>query len=132
MPVDAFSEAWAAAWGQALNASERYRQATATWEGSVVLRQADDGRGVFLDLWHGGCRGARLALAADGEAAAYVLEATRADWREFMTGRLAPIHALMTGKLRLAKGDLTSLVPYAAAAGALIGIAGTIETSFPE
>ena len=132
MAIDAFSEAWAAAWGRALNASEGYRRAAARWEGSVVLRQADDGRGVFLDLWHGDCRAARLASTADGEAAVYVLEATRADWRELMTGRLAPILALMTGKLRLAKGDLMALVPYAAAAGALIGIAGTIETSFPE
>lgn len=132
MPIDAFSEAWASAWGRALNASEGYRQAAAKWEGSVVLRQADDGRGVFLDLWHGDCRAARQASAADVEGATYILEAARPDWRELLAGRLAPILALMTGKLRLAKGDLTSLIPYAAAAGALIGIAGTIDTSFPE
>ena len=40
--------------------------------------------------------------------------------------------ALMTGKIRLAKGSLMSLLPYASAAKELLGLAGRVPTRFSE
>ena len=40
--------------------------------------------------------------------------------------------ALITGRIRLAKGDLTALLPYARAARELLGLAGSVPTRFSE
>ena len=37
MTHDAFGASWADAWAGELRASDAYRQAAATWEGSLVL-----------------------------------------------------------------------------------------------
>jgi len=57
--TEILTEAWASAWRDALNSSESYRTAAASWEGAVVVAvRAEPERGikqraVFLDLWHG-------------------------------------------------------------------------------
>lgn len=135
-PLTAFTDAWAAAWAEHLNASAAYRLAAATWEGGVVLEVADGTAepeaAVYLDLWHGACRAGRVATAADRTAARYVLRGTRGAWQQVLTGRSQPILAIMTGKLRLVRGDLASLLPYAGAAKEFLSTAGTIKTTFPD
>src|SRR5512134_3600046 len=105
---DVFSASWARAWQELLNSSETYAKAAATWEGSVALVMTPspaDGisteRGVFLDLWHGRCRDARVASPTDLEAAAYVIEAAPPVWKDLLASDLSPLMALMAGKLRL-------------------------------
>jgi len=133
----AFTDEWARAWCATLNQSEVYRQTAASWEGSValVVRGAADPEpagAVFLDLWHGECRGAREALPSDLEAAAFVLEAGPAAWRAVLEGRQAPLMALMTGQVRLARGELATLVPHAGSARELLRLVGEVATEFPE
>lgn len=132
----AFSDEWAQAWCRALNDSHAYRAAAATWEGSVGLvmtRPEAAPQAVLLDLWHGECRGARVAPAADVEAAAvYVIAAPRDTWKELLGGRASPLVALMSGKLRLTKGNMATLLPYANAAKELVASATLVETVFPD
>lgn len=132
--AEAFSQAWAEAWCDALNASETYRTAAAEWEGSValVVREDGAGRAVFLDLLRGECRGARTATAEDLAAATYVIEADEATWQTLLDGRGSPVLALMTGKLQLTRGSLAALLPYVNAAKELVTTAVAVETSFPE
>ncbi len=138
MSILAFSTEWAEAWASALNVHEDYRQAAARWEGSVAaVVSADDARGVlehavFLDLWHGECRAARVATPADLEVARYVIRGAPTAWREVLQGALPPLLALMTGKLALARGSLAALVPFAGAAKALVDVAAAVPVSFPE
>ena len=130
----AFSPAWAEAWCAALNDSETYRTVAATWEGDVVLVvRATEGseQAVYLDLHHGRCRGARIATGVDRSAVAFALEADPPVWRELLEGKGSPVMALMTGRLKLTKGDLVALVPYAGAAKELLTLAAQIETTFP-
>lgn len=131
----AFTAPWADAWCRALNESDAYRRAGAKWEGDVVLLMGADGdapaRGVYLDLHHGACRGARLATAADLDAARYVMEGRPDVWRELLGGRTAPLMALMSGRLRLTRGDLAALVPFAGAAGELVAAAVAMDSAFP-
>jgi putative sterol carrier protein len=133
--VIAFSDPWAQAWGAALNGSQIYRDAAATWEGSiaVVATGGSDGpaAAVFLDVWHGQCRGAREATGADLAAADFVLEAPPAAWKQVLSSQVSPVMALLTGQVTLARGELTRLLPYAAAAKELVQLAGTIDTEFP-
>ncbi len=90
----AFGESWADAWAGELRASDAYRQAAVTWEGSLVLEMTTgdaDGdeadRAVFVDLWHGECRGARVATDDDRSAADYAIRADVATWRRARTSR---------------------------------------------
>ncbi len=131
----AFSDQWAEAWGAALNGSTVYREAAATWEGAIAVVVADTsgppGPAVFLDVWHGECRAARTATAADLAEAAFVLEAAPGAWKQVLASQISPVMALLTGQIRLARGDLTRLLPYTAAAKELVHLAGVIDTEFP-
>lgn len=136
MAVEMFTQSWALAWAAELNQSEEYRQAAATWEGPVALILAEDapgrGRAVLLDLWHGACRSAGMADPADLGAAAYVFQGSQDAWRQVLIGGTSPVMALMNGRIRLVKGDLATLLPYAGAAKELLTLAGRVATSLSE
>jgi putative sterol carrier protein len=135
--LEAFSQWWAEAWAGELNASPAYRSAAEHWEGAVALvLEAPDppaSRAVLLDLWHGECRSARTASPQDArEAAAFVFQGGPAAWRQVLCDGGSPILALMSGRIRLAKGSLAALIPYAAAAKELLDLAARVPTTFPE
>lgn len=134
MSLDVFSAPWATAFGDALNQNEAYREAAATWEGPLALAMTDDttDRAVFLDLWHGTCRAARVASPDDLEAAAFVIQADTATWRKVLAGGLEPIWGLMSGQLTLARGSIAALVPYGAASKELVASAAGLESHFPD
>ena len=131
----AFSSEWAEAWGAALNGSAVYREAAATWEGSIAVvvndGSGEPGPGVYLDVWHGECRAARQATGEDVAGAAFVLEAAPAAWKQVLAGSVSPVMALLGGQVILARGELTRLLPYSAAAKELVDLAARIETEFP-
>ncbi len=123
-----FSAPWADAFAAELSRSEAYRQAAATWEGSILLQTAANG--VFLDLWHGECRSARPATAEDESSADYVLFADEAIWQKVLHGELEPLFGIMSGKLKLQRGSLVRLTPYIQAARELVHAASRVATSF--
>ncbi|MCL4864632.1 MAG: SCP2 sterol-binding domain-containing protein [Gemmatimonadales bacterium] len=132
----AFSAAWAEAWGRELNANPTYQQVAARWEGDIVLEMsvagAAAGPAIYLDLWHGVCRAARAATEADHGTARYLFQAPREAWRQVLGGKLSPAMAILTGKLRLARGSLADFLPYASAAEELLRTGGAIEATFPD
>ncbi len=135
-PLDAFGQAWAEAYKQALNANDDYAEAGATWEGPIALklRAAPDhgipeDRAVLLDLWHGECREATAMSAGEAtEAADYVIEADRSTWRKVLDGNLDPLKGLMFGKLKLTKGKLRKLIPYTKASQQMVASAQDVPT----
>jgi putative sterol carrier protein len=137
MTFPVFSDAWAAACAEVLNRNPTYREVAATWEAAILLHMvAEDGGGgarrVFLDLWRGECRMARAATSEDEAAARYILAGSRTAWHELLSGRLPPLVAILTGRLKLAKGSLTELMPHVNAAKALVGAATAVPVTFPE
>ena len=136
MPSEIFSNAWASDCARELNHREFYRVAAAAWEGAVVLvcetAGAGQNRRVWLDLWHGECREARAGSAADLEMARYVFSARASIWRQLLGGKMAPLPAVMTGCLRLTKGAIADLIPYASAAQELVAAAAAVATVFPD
>lgn len=133
----AFSDSWARACAGAINASAAYRQAAQTWEGAIMLvmlpeQPAGSELRIWLDLWHGECRAARAATPADEPAARYVLTGSRGIWRQVLEGRVAPLMALMTGKLTVAKGSLAELIPHVASAKELVIAVSSIPAAWPE
>ena len=89
-------------------------------------------RAVVADLWHGECRSAAGAGAEDIAQAPYLISATPAAWRSVLDGKTDPIVGLMGGKLKLSKGSLFALLPYAKAAKELVRSAIEVDTTYPD
>lgn len=127
---EVFSAGWAGAWQAALNDSAAYREAAARWEAPLVLALREGGA-VWADLWHGGCRAARAATPEDLASAVFVIQADAAIWQRLLSGDLDPVFALMSGKLKLERGSVSALLPFARAAREMVLAATRVATRFP-
>ena len=139
MAAEIFTDDWARCWSDTINANAAYKQAAARWEGAIAMVMSPDvGMGipeervVIADLWHGDCRSARAATAGDLADVPYLIKATPANWKSVLSGKTDPIVGLMGGKLKLAKGSLFALIPYAKAAKELVSSAIQVDTAFPK
>lgn len=134
---DAFSDAWAAAWRDAINADAGWAAAGRRWSDALALTCPADadagfpaGAAVEVTLAAGACTGAR-ALAPDTVAAPYVLHATAATWRALIEGALDPVTGVASGKVTLARGSLGAVMMNAAAFKALVACAQQVPTRWP-
>ena len=133
--MEIFGSEWAAAWKAAIDDDPAYAEAGRGWVGGVVLRMPASAetpdRALHLDLNDGVCRAIRVATAADLAEAPWVISAPVSIWRDVLAGRVDPILGLLQGKLRLDRGNLLRLVPYARAAKVLLGAATRVPGAFP-
>ncbi len=136
--MEVFTEEWCAACCDRLNQRESYRLAAAGWEcAAVLLMSADPAHGIhqdraaWLDIHHGQCRGTRVAMAEDVETAPYLFRAGPAEWKRLLAGEVDPVTAVMTGKLKLSRGNLFTLAKYAPAAREMVLAAGEVGGTFP-
>lgn len=131
MTLEVFSERWAAHCAESIRCSASYRETAAAWEGDLVfvMTRGPEGtdRAVYFDLWHGDCRGARVATESDRAAARYVIEGTEESWVQALNGRLPLLLAVMTGRFRLTRGALMDFAPYALAARDLVAAIGVVS-----
>jgi putative sterol carrier protein len=139
MAAEIFTNDWAQLWNDSINANEDYKKAATKWEGAIAMVMTPDPamgvpeeRIVIADLWHGDCRNAKAAEAADLEDTPYLIKAEPSAWKSVLAGKTDPIVGLMGGKLKLAKGSLFALLPYAKAAKELVRSAIDVDTSFPD
>ncbi len=131
-----FSPAWAAAVGDALNASDAYRQSAATWDGAIrfVAREVpgpESERAVWLDLSHGECHGTTTGDDARQSDAPFEIAAAYPVWTEVLAGRLDPVMGMMLGKLKLT-GPMAQIAAHAGAAKQLVACASSVETTAPD
>jgi putative sterol carrier protein len=133
------SEEWLTEYVERINASKEYEEAAATWEGDlsyVFEREPDKGVPedvwVWIDLWHGKCRGAKMNVPPEeGEKAKFTIRAPYSRWKEVIRKDLDPVKGMMQGKLKL-KGDLPTIVRYVKAANELVNIAASVPTEFVD
>ncbi len=128
------SDAWIKAIMEDLNASEAYQKAAANWEGDFFFVIEPGGTLettviLYMDLWHGKCR---AAFAVDGSVPkpAFKLSGPVETWKKVMTGKLDPIQAMMTGRLRLT-GNMAMVMKNVRAAKELVEACTRIPTVFP-
>jgi ribonucleoside-diphosphate reductase beta chain len=131
-----FSAEWARALQLQLESSEEFRRAAAGWEGRLVLETVPDPirsdgvpRAVALYLDDGACREARAAAAADRDSAAFVIAGKAEVWAQLVGGKGSPLTALLRGQLKLVKGSVAGLMPFASAAEQLVRAAGRISAA---
>jgi putative sterol carrier protein len=79
-----------------------------------------------------GTAGAATVVAGDAATADVVLGASYATWKEIVRGTLDPVGAVMSGRLRLVRGSLMTLMSQINAARALVNCAASTPTEFPD
>lgn len=134
-----FTPEWIAALHQNINNNTAYQQVSANWEGSLLMVMTQNGTfdvntspAVLLDLYHGQCRMAKAAQALDFEQADYILAASGKEWKQVLDKEIAPIMALMRGKLKLKKGSIVTLTRYAEAAKEIVNSAAALNAYVPD
>lgn len=134
-----FTQPWADAFHAAINADADYRRAAAGWKWPVTL-VLDPARpeagypesvGVELDLDRGVCHGARLVPGAAARSD-IVLAADYPTWKEVVGRTLDPVVGVATGRIRLARGSLMTLMLHTGAAKALVSCAADVPTEWPD
>jgi len=108
------SQEWLDGFENHLNSDEKYAQIAKNWEGSVLFDVQPSGAlekrlYLFLDLWHGKCRGSQMSDSGDPPEADFVLQASYDRFVEVLLGKLHPMQAMLTRKLIL-KGSMTYMM----------------------
>jgi putative sterol carrier protein len=120
------SSEWTTAFCREINASSAYADAAKTWEGDLSLVIEGEGA-VYLDLWHGQCRGAEYVEAPATRAAEFAISGSAEQWTAVLQGDLDPIQALVTRRLRL-DGNLVKIMKHVKAARELVNCATRVPS----
>lgn len=135
MPTFATDE-WLQALQDELNASEAYARAATNWEGDFYFIIEPDGSleepvYLYMDLWHGKCRRARVVDDPAEEDPVFRMQATPQVWKKVVTKELDPIQGLMTRQLQL-QGDMMQIMRSVKAAQELVECVTRVPAEFPE
>ena len=104
------NQEWLDGFSAHLNSNPNYARIASRWEGDIVFEIKAEGPlekdvRIYLDLWHGSCREARI-LAADEEIdPAFTLTAPYHNFARIVKGEIDAMQALLTRKL-LVKGSM--------------------------
>ena len=104
------SEDWLKSLEEHLNSDEDYARIARKWEGDLMFDISANGalkerNLIYLDLWHGKCRKAYFLDDADQEDPTFILQASFDNFVRVLTGKLDPMQAMMTRKLKV-KGSM--------------------------
>jgi putative sterol carrier protein len=94
-----------------INSDKRYADIAKNWEGDLIFIIEPEGTlkerlTFYLDLWHGGCR--KVAYNPQPESypsPTFTLSATYGNITAILAGKLNPMTAMMTSKLKV-KGSM--------------------------
>lgn len=133
-----FSDAWARELARRLNESEVYRASGKGWKYKTALVASADPSvdvpqetAIYLDLADGTCKEAHNAREGEVDACAYVLVATPRTWAQVVRGQRSIHPAILSGKVKLTKGSMLTLIAYMKSANEMVAQATRINTRFP-
>src|SRR5574338_617434 len=105
------SEAWLYGLESRLNSDSRYHEIAKNWEGDLLFFIEPDGNlkerlMFYLDLWHGQCRKVEYQPTPESYPnPTFTLTASYRDITSILLGKLNPMTAMMTSKLKV-KGSM--------------------------
>jgi len=131
------SPEWVAEFQKQINASPDYKAASLTWEAGPIALLADEvpeigleeDVAIWLDLFHGECREAKLVSPEEAETAPFVIRGTYALWKQMLLKEFGPVKALLTGKLKV-RGSMATIMKYMKGAQELVECASRVPTQF--
>ena len=108
------SPEWLQNFHEKLNADEQYRRIAAKWEGDMVVvvepdQSYKDRLIYYWDLWHGHCKRVAVLESIEEEDPAFVITSTYENFTQVLRGKLDPMQALLTRKLKL-KGNMAVMM----------------------
>ncbi|MFW9845922.1 MAG: SCP2 sterol-binding domain-containing protein [Candidatus Thorarchaeota archaeon] len=130
------SDEWVQKYVEILNASKAYEDAAHDWEGDFIFVVEADGEVItkpmrlYLDLYHGKCREARMAKEDDD--AEFTYEGPLKNWKLLFDKKIDPIKGLMQRKFKLGKGDMGKIMRYTKAAMELVNVTTQVPTRFAD
>jgi len=105
------SEEWLKGLEEKLNSDEKYAEIARNWEGDLFFVIEPEGSlkeqlTFYLDLWHGTCRKSEYeSLIESHPNPTFTLTATYHNITAILSGKLNPMTAMMTSKLKV-KGSM--------------------------
>jgi putative sterol carrier protein len=128
------SEEWIKELCTRLNASETYAHAAAHWEGDQIFvilpdNSYPDTTCFYINLHHGKASDARQLHSLDEQKALFTTSAPFNNWRKVLEGRLEPISAMMSNKIKLV-GNMAQIQRMPKATIELVKVAASIDTDF--
>ena len=111
MPAQFPSEEWLKGLETKLNTDSRYAEVAKNWEGDLFFFIEPEGNlkerlTFYLDLWHGACRTVEYMPAPESHPnPTFTLSASYKNITDILTGKLNPMTAMMTSKLKV-KGSM--------------------------
>jgi len=129
------TQEWVEALMEQINQSDAYRSAARTWEGDFyfIVEAGDvveEEVIMYVDLWHGDCRDARIVDSADAKDPEFRIRAPLSSWKLVIGKQLDPIQALMTRRLSL-QGNMMKVMRAVKAAQELVNCCTLVPTEFP-
>ena len=108
------SSEWLNSLCEKLNQDKKYNTIAAKWEGDICVVIEPSGKinqtiVYYLDLWHGKCRRFAILTNTDEEKAAFILSASYDNIAQIMQGKLDPMQAMLTRKLKV-KGNMAVMM----------------------
>jgi putative sterol carrier protein len=129
------SDEWIKEFGRQINSSKAYEESAKDWEGDFLfIMEADNTLPktayFFVGLNHGKSPDTAMIENEKAREAQFTLTAAFSIWRKIIEGKLDPIQAIMTGKLKL-KGNLAKVLRYPKSAKELVNCVQRVPTDFP-
>ncbi len=109
------SEEWLKGLEEKLNSDARYHDIAKNWEGDMLVYVDPEGNlkeriAFYLDLWHGACRKVEYKPLPEAHPnPTFILTASYKDITSMLMGRLNPMTAMMTSKLKV-KGNMSYMM----------------------
>lgn len=123
---------------EVVNKDEAYKNAAKTWEYTITLEVGakpeygiDEDVCIFLDIWHGECRSARILPKEEAHKAHYVFSGTYETWKSVAKLEKDTMKLVVQGEIKL-KGDLARMMKYVKAAKRLAELSGVVEGVWPD
>ncbi len=129
------SDAWIKALKDVLNHDPDYAQTARNWEGDIVFAVEPEGAfsrpiHMYMDLWHGQCRDAFEMKDPTVKKAAFTLSAPLSVFVKIVQGKLDPMQAMLTQKLKVA-GSMVYITRNVATVLKFVKCTQKVESEFP-
>jgi putative sterol carrier protein len=128
------SDEWIKEFCRVLSASKEYNEAAKEWEGdfTFIIEASPENNfpetHLYMDLWHGICRSARVA--SPGEVSSeFILRGPYDVWVEVVQGKTDPIQAMLQGRIKVT-GPFAKIMRNVKAAQVLVNLLKEIKTEF--
>jgi putative sterol carrier protein len=130
------SQEWVDALKKTLETSQPYKEAAKKWEGDLYIIVDPDASYkhrhiLYLDLWHGECREARVITDENEKSPKYRIFGPFTNMKQILDKKVDPVQSMMTGKIKV-KGDMAQIMKMPRAAVELVNGMTAFETVFPS